>query len=73
MEETDDDFCLFQLWRVHGVLRVDRTNRVWFCEGLQPHLKILPDIRFMNKAQFVHDINNKWKVHPYFSKIHLKC
>jgi len=73
MEETDDDFCLFELWRVHSVLLVDHTNHAWFCEGLQPRLKILPDILFMNKAQFLCDINNTWNFHPYYSKIHLKC
>jgi len=47
-----------------------------YCEFITPtvcgFVKGCNHILFMNKAQFVCDINNKWKFHPYFSKIHLK-
>ena len=46
--------------------------RVVLWRAATTSLKILPDILFMNNAQFVCDINNTWYFHPYFSKIHLK-
>jgi hypothetical protein len=33
MEETDDDFCLFQLWRVHSILQGVTPTICGFVKG----------------------------------------
>jgi hypothetical protein len=65
------EFCIivvstrYHLQRVQP-LPVDHANRVWFCESLQPWLQILPDILFMDEAQFSrNNITNTTNSHSW--------